>query len=357
MANSFMRLSEPGLAFLKCAFASPDFNTDPGKGIPDRFEGKVVSRKDVLTAATTFTAAKDTFILVAPTPGVAYWVAEVEPGTYPTDATTFTAVVYPGFNSMFGSTASARSANVSSFRYSSMNVGIYPTSNMMQYGGSITVWKAPIQLSTSQFPIGADDTATSQLVHALQGLESVQAVGSDNYSESFIKGVFSQSVCNEPEFEFNNIIEGVQTLPPQNVTLAQSGQPFAFSAGDVADAAIVGWGNMDTIIIRVSTAASAVNTAIVKTWACIEYRPNPNSAFYQFGHDSPPKDEYALEEYRRIAKQLPCAVEAAKNATMWERVKQIIKSGLSIASTVPGPIGMTAAGLQGLSGLFTNLGI
>nr|3LOB_A Chain A, Coat protein beta [Flock House virus]3LOB_B Chain B, Coat protein beta [Flock House virus]3LOB_C Chain C, Coat protein beta [Flock House virus] len=306
------RLSQPGLAFLKCAFAPPDFNTDPGKGIPDRFEGKVVSRKDVLNQSISFTAGQDTFILIAPTPGVAYWSASVPAGTFPTSATTFNPVNYPGFTSMFGTTSTSRSNQVSSFRYASMNVGIYPTSNLMQFAGSITVWKCPVKLSTVQFPV-ATDPATSSLVHTLVGLNGVLAVGPDNFSESFIKGVFSQSACNEPNFQFNDILQGIQTLPPANVSLGSTGQPFTMDSGAEATSGVVGWGNMDTIVIRVSAPEGAVNSAILKAWSCIEYRPNPNAMLYQFGHDSPPLDEVALQEYRTVARSLPVAVIAAQN--------------------------------------------
>jgi len=191
MAMSAMsRLTQPGLAFLKCAFAPPDFNTDPGKGIPDRFEGKVVTRKDVLTQSVSFTAGRDTFILVTPTPGIAYWVADVPIGTFPIPGstgtpvvppTTFTPVPFPGFASLFGTDSSSRSDQVSSFRYASMNGGVYPTSNLMQFAGSITVWKVPIKLSTVQLPV-TTTPPTAALVHTLVGADGVLAVGPDNYS-------------------------------------------------------------------------------------------------------------------------------------------------------------------------------
>jgi len=347
-------LTAPGLNFLKCAFASPDFNADPGQGIPDRYEGKVLTRKDVLTASVNFTENTDTFILVAPVPGVAYLSCEVPAGTFPTATDTFTAVPYPGFSSLFGSAASARATNVSGFRYASMNFGIYPTSNMMQFAGSITVWKAPIKLSTNQFPL-ATTPPTSQLIHSLVGLESAQAVGPDNFTTSFINGMYAQSASNEPDFEFSPILEGVQKMPPVNVTVAESGQPFSVTAGSETTCGITGWGDMDTIIVRVSSGTTAVNSAIIKSWACLEYRPNAQSAFYQFGHDSPPLDTVALDEYRCIIKELPVAVIAAENAHMWDRIKAMLRGGLDLASKIPGPVGMTATGISGISSMLSGL--
>lgn len=357
--TALTRLSDPGLAFLKCAYAPPDFNTDPGKGIPDRFEGKVLSRKDVLNQSLNFSAQKDTFILVTPTPGVAYFTAEVPVGTFPVAATKFTAVPYPGFSSLFGTTPQSRADQVSAFRYASLNVGLYPTSNMMQFAGSVTVWKCPIKMSTVQYTsIAPLPVGIPLLGHNLVGLAGVQAVGQDNYSETFIKGCFSQSVCNEPDFDFTRILEGVQILPPDAVPAGTSyGQEFTLDAGAATTAAITGWGNMDTIVIRVSSPTGAVNSAILKAWACIEYRPNPNALTYQFAHDSPPLDEVALAEYRNIARSIPVAVPAAQNAGMWDRVKSILKSSLSFASMMPGPIGVAASGLSGLSQLFSGLGM
>jgi len=293
---------------------------------------------------------------VAPTPGIAYWSAEVAVGAYPTTSTVFKATPFPGFAGLFG-TASAgttRADNVSSFRYASMNVGLYPTSNMMQYAGSITVWKCPIKMSTFLNSSGTAPSISYFNQPAIMGLAGVQAVGPDNYSDTFIKGVFSQSVCNEPEFEFSNILEGIQKIPPSG-TGGEGGSEFALDAGE--NFGIVGWGNMDTIVMRVSSGADAVNTAVLKAWACIEYRPNPNATLYQYGHDSPALDEVALCEYRRIAKNLPCAVAAAENATMWERIKSILKSSLEFASNIPGPIGMTASGIRGITSLISGMSI
>nr|QXV86365.1 coat protein [Nodaviridae sp.] len=353
--GDMMRMSPAGLAFLKCAFASPDFNTDPGLGIPDKFQGKVLSRKDVLTSSLSFAAGRDTFLVVLPIPGMAVFSADVPIGTFPIAGTTFNGSAFPGFSTLFGTTSDLRSANVTAFRYSSMNAGLYPTSNQMQFAGSITVWKAPIRLASNVYSLTIPTTApltTSQYVQALTGLESIQAVGPENVAHSFIDGVYTTSTCNEPEFEFSDIIEGVQSLPPAGVTGPQSGQPFTIDAGAAGTGGITGLGNMDAIIIRVSTPTGAVNAAVLKVWACLEYRPNPSSLLYQYGHDSPPLDELAMRQYRDVARRLPLAVIAKENAKFWEMVQRILRGTLSIARNVPGPIGVGAGLLTQLQDLF-----
>lgn len=344
-----MKLSGPGLDFLKCAFASPDFNTDPGKGIPDDFQGKVLVKKHVLTQAITFTPAKQTVLLVAPIPGMAFWKTEVDINAS-FGGTTLSGTAYPGFTQLFGASAANLASNVTAFRFASMAVGVYPTSNQMQFAGSIQVFKIPLKTVLNNFtkPIpttpATDLAVTTRIVSGLEGLDSIPA---DNFSGSFIDGAFSQSTCNEPEFEFRPIVEGFNQIPASGVTLAQAGQFATLSSG--ATGAFTGLGDMDAIVVLVGTPTGAVNTAVVKVWSCVEYRPNTNSTLYEFAGDSPARDPIALDAYRAIAREIPVAVRADQNATFWERVKRMLGAGLNFASSLPGPVGQVATGVRGLA--------
>lgn len=302
-------MSKAGLDFLKCAFAAPDFNTDPGQGIPDAFQGKTLVRKDVTTSSVTATAERDTFYLIAPTPGVSYWVTDTPLGTLPTAASIWKPVYAPGFNTLFGATGAAGSAaranEVSMFRHVSNSVGVYSCSNHMQFAGSVTAWKIPLRMQQSTYIV---NVATSPVVNISQqgwmvnGLDGTSAVSPDNYVGSFIDGLYSQSICNEPEFEFAPVLEGLSTCPVLGSSGANPNQQFGLLDGDV-----LGMGTIDSIVIRVSTPKAAVNSFILKTWACIEYRVNPNSALYQSAKDSPPLDEVALMAYRKVASSIPVA--------------------------------------------------
>lgn len=53
------RLTNDGLAFLKCAFAPPDFSDTQVRGIPDNYRGKTLLKKHRLTASTTLFATSD----------------------------------------------------------------------------------------------------------------------------------------------------------------------------------------------------------------------------------------------------------------------------------------------------------
>jgi len=354
--NMGMKMSPEGEAFLKCAFAPPDFNTDPGKGIPDDYQGKVLSRKDASTTATTFAAGKDTYLLIAPTPGIAYWSAVVNTGATIVDAE-FVPVAYPSYNSIFGGAGGDRAANVTSFRYVSNCVGIYPTSNINTTAGAIQVWKFRMDLLNEVVGLGTPVVLTPTWV--INGTESIKSVGPENYSDSFIKGVYTQSACNEPDFEFSPIIEHIGAIPSGTVTLSDAGMFNKFGTSGAAPnlVGITGLGKMDVILIKISVPATATATAIVKNWSCLEYRPNTSSAFYSFAHDSPAADRVAMAAYRKIAKSIPVAVPCSQNATFWERCVQILRGGLSLASSVPGPVGMTAMGFSGLIDMITGLSV
>jgi hypothetical protein len=347
-------MSLAGTNFLKCAFAPPDFNNDPGQGIPDTFEGIVLPRKDVLTQSINFTANSDTYIVIAPTPGVAYWTTNVPVGTSLAGAT-LTAVPMPGFTTLFGTTSQSRATQVTAFRYASMVAGLYPTSNLMQFAGSINVWKIPLKQELASYFVAVPTTPVTTLAQeawTINGLESLDSVGNDNYSGSFIEGCFSQSVNNEPTFAFNSIMEGLSTVPSSAVSLATVGQFLTLNA---TGAGYMGMGSMDTIVIKVSSPTGAVNAAMLKTWACIEYRVNSSSALYQSAHISPAHDPMALEMYRKIAHEVPVAVACRDNATFWERVKKLLNAGLTGAMSIPGPVGMAATGIRGITDALTAL--
>jgi len=323
-------------------------------GIPDSFEGKTLMRKDVITQPLSFAANQDSYLLILPTPGQAYWFAATAIGAAPTSATVWTPTQFPGAfgaGQLFGDLATGqndRSTNVDAFRYASLAVGLYPSSNYNQFAGSITCWKFPVRLTQSAYNV-ATTPATTVSAYSVSGLDSVTGTNSENYARSFIDGVFSQSSCSEPDFNFLDIVEGVNRLPMANQTVAQIGQ-FGVLSGDV-----LGVGRMDAILIRVSTPTGAVNSAILKVWNCCEYRVNTQSAFYQYAGTSPALDEAALIAYRRIAKSIPVAVTAAENSEFWNRVSSILRAMLGAASVVPGPVGMIASGIGGVVDFFRNL--
>jgi len=367
------KLSSDGMAFLKCALAPPDFSVDPGKGIPDRFSGRTVTIKDCATTALNFTAGNDTYVVVSPVPGYAYFTASVPIGTTPG---TFTGVPYNTYDSNFGPFNSGTVGNdqltaptspsFNKFRYASLAAGIYPTSNMMQFAGSISVWKGDISLceiagsadQTTDFtavPPGITTTRLSDVtVHKLAGTNSISSVvPRDNYTESFIKGAFAISLDNTGDFEWSDFlydpsyasIEGVISAGPTPPSGTR--QSRAVFNGTAAKP-LTGWGNNETVIFKISTPAGAVNSATLKVWNCLEMQVNSNSSTYQFSHPSPHMDAAALSAYSMIRNELPVAVPCAQNADFWRRVLSLLRGMFKAASYIPGPVGMVGQGMTAL---------
>lgn len=359
-------ITPQGVAFLKCAFAAPDFNVDPGKGIPDRYEGKTLVRKDNATQAKTFTANKTTWILVLPTPGKAYWTAETSLGANPSTTTEFIAVDYPGALDLFGNSNAQQSRLVDEFRYASMAFGIYPTSNMMQYGGSISVWKCMIKWGTanvSKTIATIPPTSFSITEQTVVGTAGVLATGRDNFTTGFNNGVYTMSTAEDENFPFWPVRAGHAGLPPAGTSVAEADMSFRLDAGGSA-AAMVGCDGMESIVIRVDTPSGAVNAAVLKAWACMEYKVVPNSTIEQYAGLSAPYDPVALTMYRRIANNLPVAVRACDNAWLWDRIRNFlvgagtfVRQTAGVARHIPGPIGEVATHVSGLADLMGSLGL
>lgn len=353
-------LSKGGINFLKCAFASPDFAVDPGEGIPDDYDGLALMRKNVYTNNVSFTPAKDTWMLVMPTPGVAYWTCETSVGTFPIQSTEWTPNYDQSFESLFGTPTNQgasfptnpveRSKNVVKFRYASNVVEVTPTSNFTQAAGSITVWKATIEMNQMVRHTVAMQTNTE---YSLIGAEAVARVSPNNKPFKFMDGAFSMAVNTEPHFEFKPIMTGVLRIPPE-ASSESTNSTFGAFHGD-----FVGFGSLQSIVVRVSSPSSAVNTALVKVWSCLEYQPNVQSAFYEFAGTSPPKDEMALTAYRGIALRVPVAVSVAENDGFWQdRVLPLLRgfwgAATAVGTVVP-QVGMAVSGMNALSSLFAGL--
>jgi len=325
---------------------------DPGQGIPDIYDGKVLMRKDQLSTAVSMTASFDTFICTVPLPGVAYLSITVASGTFPTATSNWQPTYYPGYYSgttgLAGNTSYWTGDNVTAFRYASSCVGIYPTSSIMNSSGAIQVWRAPIKLEIAQRRAGSPPGPSGNY-YAVTGLESTSGVGPENFTTKFLDGCYSVATCNQPDFDFQTIITGLDGAPVSGILPSEVDQ-YGYVSAPVA-----GIGFMDTTIIRLTAPAGTSNSFVIKTWNCVEYQVNPTSPLYMYAGTSPSHDPVALELYHRIKKNLPVAVTAAQNAGFWSRVLNIIQSVSKVASYIPGPIGMIAGGVNNLANVIDSI--
>jgi hypothetical protein len=343
-----MKLSENGLAFLKCAFAAPDFSVDPGKGIPDQFHGRTLSIKDCFTTAITFTPNTDTYLLQAPVPGYAYFKAEVPIGG---DPLLFEGVAFPSYETNFG-TGTDLENKFSKFRYASLASGIYPTSNMMQFSGSIQVWRIDLNLAESLKPTtGATPTSlndTSMVVKRIQGLQGVVPLAPrDNYSNSFIQGAYTFAFDKSQDFTWSDFCASSEYTSANTSTTGDSSfYKRLKSEGLPNNKRLTGLGNTNTIVYKISTPVGAVNTAIIRFWNCLELQPDTNSALFQFSGVSPPHDPLALEIYHSLKMRFPVAMPCSENSKFWETVLRAIEQASKIGMLFPGPAGLISGGVN-----------
>lgn len=338
-------VSAEGLAFLKCAFAPPDFQASRINGVPDNFEGQSLVKKHRLIQATTFEANQDTYFILAPAPGIAYWWVSVAAGTPILETTEFVGVPYSDLQSLFGSDTTGKQAAdiITKYRFVSNHFEMVPTTNAMSWTGTVQAFK--IMLTT---PL-AQGAAAGDLLN-LTGLQGCNNTNANQYTGPFNLGVYAGAYNQASTFEFQNIIENQPNLPR---TLEVANGDF----GQLRGAPYVpGLDNQfETMCVKVSGVGANTNdTAIIKTWACVEYIINPGSGLYEYTTFSP-KDENAMAIYRKIIQELPVGVCYLDNANFWKRVLDIIRSISGGLSVLPGPYGLAAGGVNSIASAINQL--
>jgi hypothetical protein len=331
------KLTEQGNAFLKCAFAPPDFaNSDVG-GVPDDFQGKSLVKRHKLITAITNSATTDYYYLLLPTPGYAYWVATVTAGAQIVPATVFTGVPYSDFTAVFGASGLTTAGIVNRFRYVSNHIEIIPTTNQMTWTGSIQTFKFPVKL------IERPDPASSLNMFAVTGLQSCNSNIADQYSGPFNLGVYAAAYNTGATFAFSDIMENVLSVPFAPAPgLGDFGQlqPMGATGFTGMD------NNFDSVLVKFSGAGSnAGNSYLLKTWACVEYQVLANAALYEYQRISP-CDKLAIEIYRKVVNELPVGVAFIDNEGFWRRVLDIIRRVTSVGSALPGQYGMISMGVN-----------
>jgi hypothetical protein len=315
-------------------------------GIPDTYQGRTVGIKDALTDSITFTEAKDTYILVAPVPGYAYFKCEVAPGAAPLN---FVGVRFPTYHTNFGASGLNDQSNFTKFRYASIACGIYPTSNFMSFGGSIQVWKMDLNLNRRLSSAMVSTTATELFEQVeITGLDNAISPPRDNFTTSFINGAYAYGLDRE-DFQWCDFMRAVVYDSRQGV----DGFPNLAAVSGVSP--LQGLGNVQSIMYKIDTGAGVKNSASIKVWNCIEAQVTTNSAFYQFSGISPPHDPVAMQSYADLKMRLPVAVPAAQNAGMWNKVLSILRGLFSAVAYIPGPVGIAAGGLHSITSVLHDL--
>jgi hypothetical protein len=330
-------LSDSGIAFLKCAFAPPDFANVSNVGVPDDFRGTSLVKKHRLVSPLSLVSTNDYYIILAPVPGVAYFQHTTAAGVAVASNATITGVNYSDFTTLFPTVQTLASV-VPKYRFVSNHIEIIPTINEMTWSGSIFAWKVPLAVFIRE----SADTTTSDLF-SVSGLNGMNSTLQNMYTGPFIKGVYTACYSSNCVFNFKDTIQNVLNVP-------STIQPALGDFGALNTTA--GFPGLDdgfeAIVIKIS-GMTANQTCLIKTWACVEYQVSPNNGLYQFSTLSP-CDKAAIELYREIINGLPVGVPFEMNESFWTRVLQIIHSLTGVGSLLPGPYGTLSRGANLLSG-------
>jgi hypothetical protein len=337
LRGSRQALTKPGEDFLMCAFAPTDFANMSLDGIPDDYRGLSLVKQHRSVGAGVMAANLDTYIILAPTPGFAYWQATVAAGTPILASTVFNGVPFSDFTNLFGSVGSAADT-VTKFRYISNHLEIIPTVNQMNWTGNIQAWKFPLALTMRT----ASTTAVTTFnLRSLTGLQALNATNANQYTAPFNLGCYTAAYSSNCEFNYNDVIENQvnvpNTLDPDSDfgTFATNGTVSCFPGLD---------NGFNSVVIKVSgVGANTLDSYIIKTWACVEYSVLAGTSIYEYQTISP-TDKVAMDLYRSIILSLPVGVSFAENASFWSRVLDIIKTVSGGLVELPGPYGLLARG-------------
>lgn len=316
------------MSYIKCVTSPNDFAVSRFAGIPDEYDGKVLVKQQAFTGALTLTTptTHDNYYVLAPIPDVAYLQGSCVPGSE--SSIVWTAVQYADVSTLFP--AASESEVVNAFRYASNAIEIVPTVNSMTWGGAVEVWKTNIGMTVN---IGTAD------VFAVEGLSGAIASVKPSSVMPFNHGCYSVTASTNSAFPFVPIMDGqaysklVFTNSTQSVT----------SAGN-----FLGFGNQETVIVKVPLNAAS-NSALIRTWSCVEYQVNSSSLMWDFAHMSAPYDPVALKLAKEYMQSQPVAVPYFENANFWQNFLKWVSTISGALRVIPGPVGDVAGVAQLIS--------
>jgi len=370
-------LTPNGLDWIKQSFAAPDFPVIAPQGIPDKYVGRTLPVQMKRTTSLTI-PSDDYLLIIAPIPGYAFFAADLKAAPLRPDRV-FVGHAFDEASTLFPpqllNEPPTGSDVVTGFRYMSQLVELVPTTNQTSWSGSIQAFRLPARdtLATLSTQITAVDVEGSKSLatvpftqHVPTGLEGLGAANTDRYVAPSNLGVFMSALNQDETFSFAETFETFQLRDTTNRVSYPAGaevrdqyhngnQPVGsygtFVSDGTTNTPLAGWGNLDTLVIRVTGAAN--NTFILRNWASLECQINPASALYSYTKQSPECDLPAISCYNMIARQAPIAVSYYDNATFWETVKKIAGKIFNLAKPVataltalPGPAGLISGGIS-----------
>lgn len=311
---------------MKCVTSPNDFTTDSFQGIPDEYDGRVLTKKHTYTGSIpTLSATNDTYIVLLPIPGYAYFYGSRTAGSV--SALTLTGVLYGDTSTVFPS--GAENTVVDQFRYASNVIEIVPTVNSMTWTGAIEIWKTPVSGGLTNL------NAAGVNEFEINGLEAIDSTRPLSVMP-FNHGVYAITGCVEPTCPFKQVYLA-SAITNVQARMTTNSITFASSAN------FTGLGDQEAVIIKIPGGTGVPsNTALLRTWACVEYQVGMSSALYEYAHMSAPYDKVALELTKRFIQEHACGVPFYENANFWQNVWSWVKEISGALKVVPGPVGHAA---------------
>jgi len=273
-------------------------------GIPDGQNEKVLMQSFRMNTNLVVPPHKKMFVVQVPIVGHAYSVCLVNEGNSFEATNHLEPIIYDGYLQLFGQknagTVHLKDATaniVTRVRLASNSFELVPTTNEMNWYGSIKAFKTKVQQSTFQ----ADTGATVQL---LTGLEALNATGVDMYVAPSNMGVFMNGYNNAKEWNRTDVKPGISAYPQGGAVTTDF---YGFYDNVIVDGADVGVGpvipEFETNVVVVENPSDTPQTFIVRTWQCAECSPVVNTLLYAYAKDSAPLDELALQIYHDLGRR------------------------------------------------------
>jgi hypothetical protein len=369
------KVTKEGADFLKAATASPDFSSLDLEGIPDGYTGPTVTRKEFVTTNITATAGNQTYILITPTGGVAFWSATEPTASQIHSGSVFTPFLTPDATQLFGGVGNSA---IGASSYSHPNTSYVTQGRMMscaaelnclnnafnQYG-SIAVYKTPLiyEKSVSLLPAQGwtpvEKIGSMPIANPIGGCQALssQTLNGEAYVRPVRDGAYAISMSHEREFEWRDVNDG------EELGTVHLG-PLDFE-GDITNVAplpsvhfngpIPLWDNSyDTIVMRIEVPVGVTDQSfIVSVWKTFEYKPAFNSLLYTVARESPLRNDATLRVYSAIERELPTAVPSKDNPNFWETILNTVDSVSGVLSLMPGKVGAIAKGTHAVTSLLT----
>lgn len=280
-------------------------------GIPDEYEGRIITKEFQYNSNVTTSTTLDTYIIQVPVPGYAALICRRAAGTTNQFINASSGVTaYTDFSTIYPSNSTMTTV-VNQFRLASNIIELIPLMNQMTWSGSILVSKCNMQL---------EDTLTTFLQNTLGGTNGVNgclskpdAIFPGNH------GCYAFARPCEPNYPFRSVL--LNQLFSQVAGASSPGAAVTTEAlfGLMTDGTLFpGVGALETTIIYLPATATA-QTYCMRTRQCVEYQINSTSVLWEYSRISAPFDPLALRLLKAYCSQIPVACPFYDNESFWKR--------------------------------------